>query len=259
MRVTICIPCKNVAAFVRECLLSVLNQDFDDIEILVLLASSIDDTEAIVSEIERNYRGNKLLKVQRDVSGGMGVEWRTALMESTGDYIGWLGGDDFLYDETSISTVVQFLAEFDQVDIAAFSCIYVDENGTPMEKKQARFVSLDRLLNHSNDLPFMSLFVSRASFRRQNFYIDDYGNDLELLMRLTKGGAQVLCSDILISCFRRHSDSETYSHSKYRAVLWKDWKASLVHGGRVLNRYLLRALLFESVFRLGLAGRVSRR
>lgn len=90
-KVSILIPVKNEACFIEECLLSIINQTYDNWEALVVNDHSTDETASIVSrfEIEDN-------RIQLIANRGEGIipALQTAYSVAKGTYITRMDGDD---------------------------------------------------------------------------------------------------------------------------------------------------------------------
>lgn len=95
--VSIIIPVYNVAPYVEQCLNSVLNQTYDNIEIIVVDDCGTDESMAIVEKIREKYSGNKILKiVHHEQNSGLSAARNTGIVESKGDWLYFLDSDDYI-------------------------------------------------------------------------------------------------------------------------------------------------------------------
>jgi glycosyltransferase involved in cell wall biosynthesis/SAM-dependent methyltransferase len=88
---TVCIPTYNRAAFIGDCLASVLDQLDDRMDILVVDDGSTDDTEAIVASLGRP----DIRYIRKPHTNGADTR-NVALREATGDFVLWVDSDDLL-------------------------------------------------------------------------------------------------------------------------------------------------------------------
>lgn len=95
-KVSIIMPCFNVAPYIRECMDSVLCQTLRDIEIIVVDAASTDGTREILEEYARKDRRILILD---DEKKSTGYANNKALYYATGEYIGIVETDDYIVDE----------------------------------------------------------------------------------------------------------------------------------------------------------------
>lgn len=93
MKLSILLPTRNGAGYLRDCLRAVLAQPSEDFELVVSDNANTDETPAILAE----YAGDSRLRVVRtDVVLPVTANWKQALEASTGEYVLMLGDDDLL-------------------------------------------------------------------------------------------------------------------------------------------------------------------
>src|SRR5579885_2801948 len=105
-RVSVIVPSYNHASFLRECLQSALDQDYSDLEVVVVDDCSSDNS----LEIARSIQDPRLQvhKNERNL-GAYGTQNR-ALEMATGDYIAILNSDD-VWRKGKLSKQVALLEE----------------------------------------------------------------------------------------------------------------------------------------------------
>lgn len=93
--VTIGIPVYNAEKYIERCLKSVLNQTFDDFEVLVVDDRGTDNSISIVEEIAHNHiKGTKLRIVRHDKNKGVAEARNTIIDEASGKYLYFIDSDD---------------------------------------------------------------------------------------------------------------------------------------------------------------------
>ena len=105
MRVSVVIPTYNRADFVREAITSVLQQDYPDIELIVVDDGSRDGTAAVVSEFAPAVQ--YLWQENRGVSAAR----NRGVAASTGDLIAFLDSDDLWLPNKVSAQVAYFEAQ----------------------------------------------------------------------------------------------------------------------------------------------------
>lgn len=95
--VSIGIPVYNVEPYIEKCLLSVLNQTYQNIEILVIDDLGTDKSMQIVRDIQHQHDGRSKIRIftQRQ-NGGSGEARNTAIQNARGKYIYFLDSDDYI-------------------------------------------------------------------------------------------------------------------------------------------------------------------
>ena len=102
MKVSIITSCYNREATIRGAIESVLAQDYPDIEYIVVDGASKDGSMAIINE----YR-DRIAKVVSEPDHGMYEAINKGIRMATGDIIGLVHSDDFLYDNHTVSAIVE--------------------------------------------------------------------------------------------------------------------------------------------------------
>lgn len=93
-RLTLIVPAYNVQGYVRECLDSVLRQDFTDFEVVAVDDCSPDASGAILDEYAQRDARVRVLHLSENV--GLGHARNAGIEQATGDYLLFLDSDDTL-------------------------------------------------------------------------------------------------------------------------------------------------------------------
>ncbi|MGW2173664.1 bifunctional glycosyltransferase/CDP-glycerol:glycerophosphate glycerophosphotransferase [Streptomyces sp. NPDC001705] len=93
-RFSVILPCFKVQGFLRECLDSVLDQSFRDIEVVAVDDCSPDGSGAILDEYAARDDRLRVLHLEENV--GLGRARNAGLPHATGDYLFFLDSDDTL-------------------------------------------------------------------------------------------------------------------------------------------------------------------
>ena len=91
---SIIVPIYNVQSYLRECITSVLDQDFDDYEIVIVDDCTPDHSGEIADEMASADSRIKTLHLSQNV--GLGLARNAGVAAATGDYVLFLDGDDTL-------------------------------------------------------------------------------------------------------------------------------------------------------------------
>jgi len=90
-KISIIIPAFNAEKYISECLISVINQSYDNLEIIVVNDGSTDKT----SEILNNFSDSRIIVVNQGNKGCSAAK-NIGLRMASGDYIQYLDADDYL-------------------------------------------------------------------------------------------------------------------------------------------------------------------
>jgi glycosyltransferase involved in cell wall biosynthesis len=95
-KVSICIPLYNHKNFIGRCIDSVLNQTYQNIEIIVSDDNSSDNGVDLVE----NIKDSRIKIIKNKINLGPSVNINKAVENAVGDYIIVLASDDMLYSDT---------------------------------------------------------------------------------------------------------------------------------------------------------------
>lgn len=105
-KISIIIPVYNSEKYIRRCLNSILNQTFQDFEIILIDDNSKDNSLKIVSEIEKTHKDKiKILKNAKNV--GAGASRNKGLKIASGEYITFI--DKELEEQLNFLSIVNCL------------------------------------------------------------------------------------------------------------------------------------------------------
>lgn len=106
MKISIITSCYNRVRTIRSAIESVLSQDYEDIEYIIIDGASQDGTMDIVNE----YR-NRIAKIISERDHGMYEAINKGIRIAQGDVIGLIHSDDFFYDNHVVSRIVEKMKE----------------------------------------------------------------------------------------------------------------------------------------------------
>lgn len=99
--VTILVLCYNFENYIADCLSSIINQTYDNIELIVLDDCSTDATVNIIKSFEpriqeRGYLYSFVFNPKNEYSS---ENWNKQIVASKGEYFKFMDGDDFLFPD----------------------------------------------------------------------------------------------------------------------------------------------------------------
>lgn len=89
---SIIIPVYNVEKFLEKCLNSILNQDYDDYEVIVINDGSTDNSRNIL----KNYENNKKITIIDEENQGLSAARNNGIKKAKGDYLLFVDSDDYV-------------------------------------------------------------------------------------------------------------------------------------------------------------------
>lgn len=93
---SIVVPVYNVRDYIEQCVLSILQQDYREIEVIIVDDGSTDGSSIICDEL--SYRDDRIKIIHQENMGMSGAR-NTGLKNVHGDYIGFIDSDDWIEDK----------------------------------------------------------------------------------------------------------------------------------------------------------------
>lgn len=93
MKVSVIVPIYNVGSYIYQCVDSIMNQTYSNIEIILVIDGSTDDSALTCHGLAKN---DKRIKVIEQPNAGLVAARKKGLESSTGEYILNVDGDDWI-------------------------------------------------------------------------------------------------------------------------------------------------------------------
>lgn len=94
-KMSIIIPVYNVEKYLKQCLDSVVNQNFDNYEIICVNDGSTDNSLDILKEYHKKYDNFKIIN---STNKGLGAARNLGITKASGDYVFFIDSDDWIED-----------------------------------------------------------------------------------------------------------------------------------------------------------------
>lgn len=121
-KVSIIIPVYNVSEYLDECIESVHNQSYANIEIILVDDGSPDDSGRKCDEWAE--KDSRIMVIHKE-NGGLSSARNAALDIATGDYICFLDGDDYIENNLVEKTIAHMNEGYDMVGFCYYA-LYTD-------------------------------------------------------------------------------------------------------------------------------------
>ena len=124
MLVSVIIPVYKVEKYLEQCVNSVLNQTYRNIELILVDDGSPDNCPAMCDAFaEQDTR----VKVVHKVNGGLSDARNVGLKEATGKYVVFIDSDDFWAYTNDLERLVNEVEKTPECDFIGFNCCYYYE------------------------------------------------------------------------------------------------------------------------------------
>lgn len=131
-KLSIIIPVYNVEKYLKKCLESILENTFQDFELIVINDGSNDKSEQVILDVKEKYvdKADKIIYIKKENSGvsdtrNLGIE------KATGEYITFIDSDDYI-EQDMFELMMEKLNESD-FDIVVCDANLVYENNNRVD------------------------------------------------------------------------------------------------------------------------------
>ena len=242
LRFSIVMPSFRHARFIERSLNSVINQEYEETELIVMDGGSGDGTREILEKYSRHIT---LWRSEPD--GGQSDALNRGFACASGQIFGWLNSDD-LYLPGALHHAAHVFAAYPQIDVVYGDWLTVDLMDRIVDHFPALVASRGRLITEGFFCNAQAMFWRRelheriGEFDRQLHYTMDY--DLMLRMISTVGAGAFFRTDRPLGCFRVYRGQKTGTadspvpaeHRRIAARHGTSWKYNL-HGQALRTFY----------------------
>lgn len=188
MKVSIITSCYNRESTICDAITSVLQQDYPDIEYIIVDGASKDSS---VERIRKSIKGyEEKVKFVSEPDRGMYEAINKGIRIATGDIIGLVHSDDFLYSPHTISNIVKQM-EDTHADFLYGDGLFVDaENTDKVIRKWIGGVYRLWKVRHGWLPLHPTCYIRREVMQKRGLYNETYkiAADSDLLFRYLLGG-----------------------------------------------------------------------
>jgi len=130
--VSIVTPCYNCEEYIASTIESVLNQTYDNFEMIIVDDISTDKTTDIIKKYQKKDKRIKLIVLEE--KGGASIARNRAIKEAKGKYIAFLDSDDMWYEE-KLEKQISWMEE-NNINFSYTDYEYIDEKNEKINIKR---------------------------------------------------------------------------------------------------------------------------
>jgi glycosyltransferase involved in cell wall biosynthesis len=177
--VSVIVSTYNYAKYLEDCIYSILNQTYQDFELIIINDGSTDNTDDIVS---RHLSNEKIIYIKQN-NTGQAIATNNGILKASGKLIAFLDADD-LWEPTKLEKQVKLFSR-DSIGVVYSRVKFMDSNGLPLDKKLTGKYFLPRsghitnFLLFENFIPYSSAVVRRECFDDFEMFNPEYKNGLD--------------------------------------------------------------------------------
>ena len=214
-KVSVIVPVFNASKYIGKTLDSIINQDFDSYEIIVVDDGSTDNSLEIINDtLEKTEIPHKVIHQE---NAGVSVARNVGIDASTGDYLVFIDADDHV-TSNHLSTLYNGESDFSLI-------LYVKEDGdrlidmdTYTEDVISAYDFIKKELNMEITFNFFQLMYKASIIKDNNIRFTPgivYGEDTEFAHKALSNGSEIVINNTVTYYYVQHSDSAIKS-TEYR-------------------------------------------
>lgn len=222
--VSVVMPVYNTERFLRQAIDSVLNQTYQNIELIVVDDGSKDNSLQILTEYQKN--DSRVCVIKQEPNLGVAHARNKGIQLAKGEFIALLDSDD-IWEETKIDRQVSLLKKED-ADIVYCSLDFIDENGIQIKRPfvVSNKTDYNRMLVKCEFT--CSTIMSKAELLKAHpLRSDYYHEDFLLWMELMKLPIKAVGDHAILMHNRQSSQSRSNNKVVAAKHRWKIYREAL--------------------------------
>ena len=174
--ISIVVPVYKVEKYIRNCIESIINQTYKNLEIILVDDGSTDECPKILDEYSKK---DSRIKVIHKENGGLSSARNEGIKLATGKYIGFIDGDDTVNVE--MYEMLSNVLEKYKLDIAFCNIVkvYYNDNNELEFEKTAQKEYEEKIISNSEALKLMMMDGSVGNFACTKLFKRELFNDIK--------------------------------------------------------------------------------
>ena len=124
MKISVIVPVYNVEDYLEKCLTSIVEQNFQDYEIIIVNDGTTDNSEKIIENFIEKY-SEKIIYIKQE-NKGLGGARNTGICHAKGEYLMFVDSDDYIAPNMLQVAYDKILSE--RADLLIFDFYLVSES-----------------------------------------------------------------------------------------------------------------------------------
>lgn len=213
--ISVVIPVYNTGKFLIKCVISILNQSYQHLEIILVDDGSELETCRLCDELALL---DQRIRVVHQTNGGLSVARNTGIDLSTGDYITFVDSDDYIsptmYEDLLVLAENGTLPTSHYVRVDELENIY-ERNDPYMSTKSLTVEAfVESLLLHKGDVSVCTKLFSRDQIGHTRFITGKTNEDLLFMIELLKNIKEIRFTNKIGYYYLKRSGSLSSGYGK---------------------------------------------
>ena len=210
-KITIVTPSYNQADFLEETILSILNQNYPNLEYIIIDGGSTDTSVEIIKKYEK-----QLSYWVSEKDFGQSHAINKGFARATGEILNWINSDDILLENSLFNVAKAYMKRTNDNVVIYGNGYDIDENSQQIGK---RMVVKRPIPLQNNSIDINGNPTQQSIFFSKKLYFESggvnpmirYPMDIEMYYKFGFLRPEIIVIDEFLSSFRKHSSSKTIS------------------------------------------------
>ncbi|GIN92571.1 hypothetical protein J6TS1_32650 [Siminovitchia terrae] len=143
MKISIIVAAYNVEDYIEKCLESITTQTYKNLEIIVVNDGSTDNTLGVVESISRK---DERVTIIDKINGGLSSARNAGLGEATGDFIGFIDGDDYIAEDMYETLLEEMVKNNCDIAMCAISRVFKNHTESDCMIEQSKVLNREEAI-----------------------------------------------------------------------------------------------------------------
>lgn len=205
--ISIIVPSLNQGRFIGETLRSIVEQDYPNLELIVVDGGSTDNSLAVIEEFEPH-----IAWWVSEPDGGQAAAINKGFQKSTGEIMAWINSDDCVAPG-ALCRVAQYFQTHPNTEVLYGNRILIDEQGGEIGRWILPRHS-EKILKWADYVPQETLYWRRSAWLAAGGRLDEsfcFAMDWDILLRFSAQGLKMERIPGFLGLFRIHQAQKTLS------------------------------------------------
>ena len=215
MKVSVIVPVYNTEKYLKNCIDSLLKQNFENYEIIVINDLSPGNAEEII----KSYNDKKIVYIKNKTNKGIGYNRNLGIKKAKGEYVCFIDSDDYV-KEDFISKMYNYSKE-NNLDLCVCDYVNVDEEGNKLKEFNlsdfciTNYEENNKILCEINLAPWNKLYKKDMLVKNKIEFSETLKyEDLSFVALSIKNSKKIGKINEQLNYYTIHNNSETTTRDK---------------------------------------------
>lgn len=192
--ISVIVPSYNKAQYIEQCLLSILNNTFKDIELIIIDDKSTDNSVEVIKDIIVNHQDRNITFIENQENLGPGLTRYNAINMAKGEWISLIDADDYILPDY-YETLLEYQKKSNADAVYSRALILDGDNLKEDDNQYSKEIILTNKHMWVDNLGLLGLqYLCRALIRKESYdkiggycksrYIEDTPTTISLFSAL---------------------------------------------------------------------------